>query len=332
MADGLFGGAYIGNPNIQRQGERARALAQQRGVNTLPDPKTYAAVQGLFGTAPDEMGFSVLNPQYQSIMQTAQPAFALGTALGLAPSAQALLGPAMAIGRAGQRLTGVAAPVQKEIAPLLGYHRTTTPFEGDFQNLKNQFGVSFAGNRGFYFSPEINDPTAQIFGKHIISANVAVKNPAPIYQVKFGMDTNIQTPRSIVPIDEKWLKENPEAIRQGGLALANSIDDVIAGKTMGMTGNFAAYEEQVKKAAKQNKLFALIDPEKLYDKQVNLLESKGYDGFNYVRPESATASMPSQIVAFRPEQIKRLSSGNEAQLLQDPANVQYKDPFADTIR
>ena len=116
------------------------------------------------------------------------------------------------------------------------------------------------------------------------------------------------------------------------MALANSIDDVIAGKTIGRTGNFAEYEEQVKKAAKQNKLFALINPEQLYTTQVNLLESKGYDGFNYVRPESATASMPSQIVAFRSEQIKRLSSGNEAQLRQDPANVQYKDPFADTTR
>lgn len=331
MADGLFGGAYVGNPNIQRQGERARALAQQRDVNTLPDPRTYAAVQGLFGTPPDQMGFSVLNPQYQSIMQTSQPAFAAGTALGIAPAAQVLRGPAMAIGRAGERLAGVAAPVQQEIAPLLGYHRTTTPFEGDFQNLKNQFGVSFAGNRGFYFSPEINDPTAQIFGRHIISANVAVKKPAPIYQVNFGA-SNFRTPRSVVQVDAKWLKENPDSIQQGGLAVANSLDDVIAGKTIGRAGNFAEYEEQVKKAAKQNKLFALIDPEKLYDKQVNLLESKGYDGFNYVRPESATASMPSQIVAFRPEQIKRLSSGNEAQLLQEPSNIQYKDPLGYSIR
>jgi hypothetical protein len=79
------GGASFGNPNIQRQGAKARALAAQRDVNTLPDPRTYAAVSGLLGTAPDEMGFSVLNPQYESIMQTARPAFAAGTALGVAP-------------------------------------------------------------------------------------------------------------------------------------------------------------------------------------------------------------------------------------------------------
>ena len=81
------GGASFGNPNIRRQGAKARALAAQRDVNTLPDPRTYAAVSGLLGTAPDEMGFSVLNPQYESIMQTARPAFAAGTALGVAPFA-----------------------------------------------------------------------------------------------------------------------------------------------------------------------------------------------------------------------------------------------------
>ena len=81
---------FFGNPNIQRQGARARALAAQRDVNTLPDPRTYAAVSGLLGTAPDQMGFSVLNPQYQAIQKTAKPAFALGTLLGLAPMTKGL--------------------------------------------------------------------------------------------------------------------------------------------------------------------------------------------------------------------------------------------------
>jgi hypothetical protein len=71
-------GAFFGNPNIQRQGARARALAAQRDVNTLADPRTYAIVQGLLGTAPDQMGFSVLNPDYEKIRKAAEPAFALG--------------------------------------------------------------------------------------------------------------------------------------------------------------------------------------------------------------------------------------------------------------
>ena len=36
---------FFGNPNIQRQGAAARQLAQGRDVNTMPDPRTYAAAQ-----------------------------------------------------------------------------------------------------------------------------------------------------------------------------------------------------------------------------------------------------------------------------------------------
>lgn len=79
-------GAFFGNPNIQRQGARARALAAQRDVNTLADPRTYAIVQGLLGTAPDEMGFSVLNPDYEKIRKVAEPAFALGLLGQAAPA------------------------------------------------------------------------------------------------------------------------------------------------------------------------------------------------------------------------------------------------------
>jgi hypothetical protein len=101
---------FFGNPNIQRQGARARALAAQRDVNTLPDPRTYAALSGLLGTAPDQMGFSVLNPQYESIMQTARPAFYTGTALGVAPLARVFQAPAMALGRAGERMAERVVP------------------------------------------------------------------------------------------------------------------------------------------------------------------------------------------------------------------------------
>ncbi len=76
---------FFGNPNIQRQGARVRALAAKRDVNTLPDPKTYAAVQGLLGTAPDQMGFSVLNPNYQAIMDVAKPSYGLGILAQMSP-------------------------------------------------------------------------------------------------------------------------------------------------------------------------------------------------------------------------------------------------------
>ena len=90
-------GAFFGNPNIQRQGARARALASQRDVNTLPDPLTYAVMQGLLGTRPDEMGFSVLNPDYEKIKKVAEPAFALGL-LGQAAPALAPLTKGLPVG------------------------------------------------------------------------------------------------------------------------------------------------------------------------------------------------------------------------------------------
>jgi hypothetical protein len=90
-------GAFFGNPNLQRQGAKARELAKRRDVNTLPDPLTYAVMQGLLGTRPDEMGFSVLNPDYEKIKKVAEPAFALGL-LGQAAPALAPLTKGLPVG------------------------------------------------------------------------------------------------------------------------------------------------------------------------------------------------------------------------------------------
>ena len=77
--------AFFGNPNLKRQTAKGRASAAKRDVNTLPDPRTFAAMQGLLGARPDEMGFSVLHPEYQQIMDVANPAYGLGLAAQLAP-------------------------------------------------------------------------------------------------------------------------------------------------------------------------------------------------------------------------------------------------------
>lgn len=314
---------YFGNPNVALQGARARELAQQRNAESLPDPRTYGFVSGLFGTSPDQLGMSVLSPNTAPAKEAAYYGYQAGNAAQIAPALKGLFNLSKGM-TAGQT-------VAAEAKPLMGYHRTTTPFEGDFVNTKNKLGVSFAGDRGFYFSPKLDDPDSQIFGKYVIAADVNVKNPAPVYQVNFGMD-NYKTPRSVVPVDSKWLKENPEAIKEGGIAIADSVEALIAGKTAERAGSFKDYEQQVIKAAKNKKLFALIDPEKLYDKQVKLLESRGFDGFNYVRPETATSSMPSQIVAFRPEQIKRKASGKQEQIIEQFTNPTYQDPMGFTIK
>jgi predicted GNAT family acetyltransferase len=111
-------GAFFGNPNIQRQGARARALAGQRDVNTLPDPLTYAVMQGLLGTRPDEMGFSVLNPDYEKIKKVAEPAFALGL-LGQAAPVLAPLTKGLPVG-ASIKNVGKFDVVKRDASDIFG--------------------------------------------------------------------------------------------------------------------------------------------------------------------------------------------------------------------
>lgn len=75
------------NPMIRRQGEAARRLAAMRDVNTLPDPRTYAAVTGFLGVAPDEQGFSALHPDISGIKKAGEAGFYAGTAAQVAPIA-----------------------------------------------------------------------------------------------------------------------------------------------------------------------------------------------------------------------------------------------------
>jgi hypothetical protein len=106
--------AFGFNPNLMRQGQRARVLAEKRDVNTLPDPLTYAALMGLMGIAPDEMGFSALHPKRQDVKRVAEPAFALGTALQVAPAAGALTKLMNATGSAGK----IGASAAKQIGAI----------------------------------------------------------------------------------------------------------------------------------------------------------------------------------------------------------------------
>jgi len=76
--------AYIGYP-AARSYAAAKQRSEQSDVNLLPDPRTYAAVASLLGTAPDQLGFSVEHPDYAGVRAVAGPAFLAGTAVGVAP-------------------------------------------------------------------------------------------------------------------------------------------------------------------------------------------------------------------------------------------------------
>lgn len=140
--DDETGAAFGFNPNLARQGERARELASQRDVNTLPDPLTYAAIKSFLGSAPDELGFSALHPQREAIKSVANPAYALGTATQVIPALGALN--ALRGSRSASQAIGGASgaiPLSQfeEMAPRFDkasegrmplYHVTNQPWEG----------------------------------------------------------------------------------------------------------------------------------------------------------------------------------------------------------
>jgi hypothetical protein len=91
---------YFGNPNLARQGEKARQLAQQRNAESLPDPRTYGFVQGLFGTTPDQLGMSVLSPNTAPAKEAAYYGNQLTNAFGVMPAVEQIGVAASALKRA----------------------------------------------------------------------------------------------------------------------------------------------------------------------------------------------------------------------------------------
>lgn len=80
------------NPNIQRQGAKTRALAAQRSVETLPDPRTYGAFSGLLQENPYDVAdkFSVFDPKRQQVLNAAESTYPIGALLNMYPAMQAL--------------------------------------------------------------------------------------------------------------------------------------------------------------------------------------------------------------------------------------------------
>ena len=71
LGDALPGGAL--NPELTTN------------INESPVPVGMAALRSFLGEAPDELGVSALHPQRDAIRRVAEPAFAAGTALQVAP-------------------------------------------------------------------------------------------------------------------------------------------------------------------------------------------------------------------------------------------------------
>ena len=203
-----------------------------------------------------------------------------------------------------------AAPAPANALGMNAFHRTAIPFEGNFMRNRPQSQNSFSGPEGFYFSRHSKDPTTDVFGRHVIQADVKVTNPAPVSQVSFGIGDHT-TPRAVLPVTPVWAKLNNIDPKQGGYVIADSAADAIAGNTARRPSTYAEYEQQFYTALRDKKLFRLVNPEILQPSDVSLLKLHGYDGFAYKRPLNATSSMPSQIVALDPEQIVRKTAWTE---------------------
>lgn len=155
MADGLFGGggAYFGNPNIARQGVRARELAQQRDINTLPDPRTYGFVSGLLGTPPDQLGMSVLNPNAQAAKDAAYYGYQTSNALQIAPAIAGVVRGAKALPAMIREMSSTSLPAKStsSIQALeLAQQRAALPVEqGGLGLPKNNTPEMRANAMGF---------------------------------------------------------------------------------------------------------------------------------------------------------------------------------------
>jgi hypothetical protein len=70
-----YGNAFKTNPQTYKD------------INDVNDPKTLAFVKGLTGTAPDRLGYSVLNPNAEGIRKAGTAGFAVGTVGQMIPAA-----------------------------------------------------------------------------------------------------------------------------------------------------------------------------------------------------------------------------------------------------
>lgn len=146
---------YIGNPNLQRQAERARQLAQQRQAENLPDPRTYGFVQGLFGIAPDQLGMSVLSSNTAPAKEAAYYGYQTSNLAQIVPAIKGLFSAAKSIPSLVQDLRGTPLPsvfVHGTTPENAAAIRSSGQFNPDVGN--RVYDYSQFGRQASYFAPE----------------------------------------------------------------------------------------------------------------------------------------------------------------------------------
>jgi hypothetical protein len=227
-------------------------LAGQRDVNTLADPRTYAIVQGLLGTAPDQMGFSVLNPDYEKIRKAAEPAFALGL-LGQASPLLAPLTKGLPVGATIKPINinkGIYKPdltmeemLKVRDIPTVERVKQSIDLVGEkeFEKLVNTQFKKYKPSSPDQEAMLVESVTLQVLGK-------AQRSPFP---KKEALDTAQRN--AALPVEEGGLglpKDNTPEMR----AEASGLLDAYHGSKQDITGLFkAGYDD--------NLAFVTQDPE-----------------------------------------------------------------------
>ena len=209
-------------PYFGGAGTKKYAAAKKRAEEVEPVkerfPKTSAAVMGLTGTRPDEMGFSVLDPEYKEIMDVADPAFYAGTALGIAPLGKALNAPFAAIGKA--------------LEPAVGRFVTKTMERGGLgADILTDMG---RGTRSYAYLPHTEKSPNPLVGTRYKTQHVGNLAPKFDFDVQAEQGSSVMSnPWDLTSRGEKVLEVSDipmsnQMITEGGHDFARDIANIKA--------------------------------------------------------------------------------------------------------
>jgi len=256
-------------------------------------PMVYGALGGLFGTAPDEMAGSVLDPNTAAVRRGAEYGFPVGTALGVLPAARFTKG----------------LPVGMGIKSV-----------GD-----NPFVVYRGGTKGKPIATEGLEPGSVQLGQGAyfgsskgMAEEYAKYRPDGVVE---AFNLNLKTPfdetAKIIPSTEQM-----QALRKNLLDIGvpkiyvDELDQPYRGAITNLSDAFS------KKLTRQGKPTSNWEAA---DKINAAIRKSGFDGIIADVPEGG-----EQYVAFSTNQFKPLKqSTNE---LDYPSNPMYTDPLGYSIR
>jgi hypothetical protein len=293
------------NPNLQRQGEKSRALAAERSdeKTASANPLTYGFMSGLMGNDYGSSPLSVLDPK-RAKSQTAQDiGMAIGTTLEALPAIAALRKP---IAKAGKAL-GKSALEAVNDANLYG--------EGPLS----------------YFTPQVK----------AITPNAPKPNPPPSNSSRHGKGWWYNTKNNVfMEIDSGSLGPNGDHdgwISVGDNAAKLGVDPAVALRFQEGSFGFMASKDDIQKAIKRGEIQAKDvgkDGEYYYNPNVGMDEvptfNEAFEKKHGVSMEEAGFSgMPEELSSL--VRIRQWPNGRISYSLQKDPNPKELQGIVNTM-